>query len=1324
MLNISSFTYSVSELLEKHGLEKPISFVRNTQSSSEEAHSLMVRLTRHTGRKQPPVNESHWRTLLQDMLTMQQNVYRGLDSSACYEIFTESLLCSSRLENIHLAGQMMHCSSCSVNLPPSAAHKGNPPYRVSYERSLDLVLAASREYFNSSTSLTDSCMDLARCCLQLITDRPAAIQEELDLIQALGYLEEFGVKILPLQVRLCSDRISLMKECISQTPTCYKQSAKLLGLAELLRVAGEDSEERRGQVLILLVEQALRVHDYKAANMHCQELMAIGYTRSWDVCSQLGQSEGYQDLATRQELMAFALTHCPPSSIELLLAASSSLQTEILYQRVNFQIHPEGENVTVSPLISKVPQEDDVNAPGSNSADLLHWTTATTMKVLSNTTTTTKAVLQAVSDGQWWKKSLAYLRPLQGQEFGGAFRMGTVANEDLEKQGCHPFYESVISNPFVTEQVPMESFAEVLLRTGKLAEVKTKEVFPTTEVLLQLASDALPNDMTLALAYLLALPQVLDATKCFEKQSPSALSLQLAAYYYSLQIYAQLAPCFEEMYHPLYRVDPKELIKMVTKHVAQHGHETWPEDLVSLTKQLNCYNERLLDFTQAQLLQGLRKGVDVQRFTADDQYKRETILGLAESLEENVYGIALSLAQRYSVSQWEVFMTHLEFLFSDSGLSTGEIEKRAQTLHLFNTLKTDPESFHKRMVKYIYPTIAGLDHERLLYYFSLLENYGCVDLEKAVIKPETHIRLLKKFKVVASGLNYKKLIDENMDPLEVLEPVLSSQNVLSISKLALKIPSRDGQMLSPSSLYTIWLQKLFWTGDPNLIKQAPESFPEWLHAYDVCLKYFDRLCPSDLIIVLDAITFSPKAVTKLSVEVREEMTRKAIKTVKHFIEKPRKRNAEDPEEARDSKVTYADALNHLEQSLAHLETLSHSFILSLKNSEQKMLQKYSYLYDLSRSEEGKLHDQAVAMCLDGQPLRMIQQLLEVAVGPLNFSPKDVVHSAVMKIISALSDSSTNYGGPQDPLQLLEGIVGAVHASVDKGEELVSAEELLEWLRPFCANDTCPVRPRVQALQILGQSFHLSEEDSKLLVFFRTEAILRATWPQRQVDVADIENEESRYSLFMELLESSHQEGEFQHLILLLQAWPPMKSDYVIASNPWVRLATVMLTRCTAENKEELGNEVLKVCRALYDSTQMLPVEGVKELCLLLLRQSLLLPSLKLLLESRDENLQTMALQQISAVTQVNDSNCDQELLSLLLDARLLVKCVSTPFYPHIIGHLVASNQQGRWDAEELARHLQEAGHEAEAGSLLLAVRGTHQALRTFSTALSAAQHWE
>uniref|UniRef100_A0A674I8F3 NBAS subunit of NRZ tethering complex n=1 Tax=Terrapene triunguis TaxID=2587831 RepID=A0A674I8F3_9SAUR len=1285
---------SVSEILEKHGLQKPVSFVKDTQNSPEQAEKLMIRLTRHTGRKQPPVSEMHWKGLLQDMLDMQQNVYTCLEPDTCYEIFTESLLCSSHLENIHLAGEMMHCSVWSVDPPVGVASKGKPRYRVSYEKSIKLVLAAGREYFNSSTSLTDSCMDLARCCLQLIVDCPSAIQEELDLIRALSYLEEFGLTILPLQVRLCSDRLSLIKDCIAQLPTNYKQSAKLLGLADLLRIAGDDQTERKGQVLILLVEQALHFQDYKAASMHCQELIATGYSKSWEVCSQLGQSEGYHDLSTRQELMAFALTHCPPGAIESLLAANSSLQTQVGSISVNFS-YIRGENINI-PGPSSL---EEISIPSSQSADLLYWTTAKTMKVLSNTTTTTKAMLHAVSDGQWWKRSLTYLRPLHGQEFGDVLKSSSGANAAVEKQSCHPFYESLIVDPYV---------AEVSLRCIK--------------ILLQLASDALPNDMTLSLAYLLALPQVVDANKCFEKQSHSALSLQLASYYYSLQIYAHLAPCFKDKCHPLYRADPKELIKMVTKHVSQCGYEDWPEEIATLIKQLYYYNERLLDFTQAQILQGLGKGVDVQRFTADGQYKRETILGLAETLEENVYKIALSLAQRYSVPLWEVYMTHLEFLFTDSGLSTGEIEDRAQSLGLFETLKTNPEALHQHMAKYVYPGIEGIDHQRLLYYFTFLENCGCSEFVKHAIKPETHIRLLKKFKAVAPDLNYKKLTDENLSPLGVLQPILTSQNILSISKLAPKIPEKDGSMLSPSSVYTIWLQKLFWNGDHKLIKKAPETIPEWLSAYDTCAKYFDRLYPGDIVTFIDDITFSSKAVTKLSVDARLEMTNKAIKAMQQIIEKSRKKNSEDGMDgAGSTPVTYEKALNHLQQSLAHLETLNHRFISYLKNSDQEMLQKYGHLYDLSRSEKEKIHDQAVAMCIDGQPLDMIQQLLEVAVGDLELSPRDIVQCAINKIVFALSDNGAEFTLIKDPLQILEDIVSAVHASAEKGEKLVSSDDLLEWLRPFCGDDSLPVKPRIKVLQIMEQAFHLSDEDSRLLVFFRTQAVLKACWPETKVEITDIENEEKRYSLFLELLHSSNSQSEFQHLVLLLQAWSPMKNASI--NNPWVKLGTVMLSRCPTGQKENMGNEILKICRSLYETKHMLPVECTKELCLLLLNQSLLLPSLKLLVESKDQDLHTLALEQITAVAKIDDSSCDSEILSLLLNAKLVVKCISTVFYPHLINHLLANQEEGHWDIEEIAKQLQEAGFSAEAGSLMMCYKGTHPALRTYSTALSAIQHW-
>lgn len=79
------------------------------------------------------------------------------------------------------------------------------------------------------------------------------------------------------------------------------------------------------------------------------------------------------------------------------------------------------------------------------------------------------------------------------------------------------------------------------------------------------------------------------------------------------------------------KADPRALIRLVTKHVTDHAGCDWPdEDLEALIGQLRLYSERLTDFTQAQVLQELGRGVDVQRFSSDNQYKKETILGLAE----------------------------------------------------------------------------------------------------------------------------------------------------------------------------------------------------------------------------------------------------------------------------------------------------------------------------------------------------------------------------------------------------------------------------------------------------------------------------------------------------------------------------------------------------------------------------------------------------------------------------------------------------------------------------------------------------------------------
>lgn len=117
-----------------------------------------------------------------------------------------------------------------------------------------------------------------------------------------------------------------------------------------------------------------------------------------------------------------------------------------------------------------------------------------------------------------------------------------------------------------------------------------------------------------------------------------------------------------------------------------------------------------------------------------------------------------------------------------------------------------------------------------------------------------------------AGVNYRKLTDESSDPLATLQPVLSSQNVLSISKHVnrLPLPGGGGGTVSPSAVHATWLQKLFWKGDPHLLKKPPKSDSDYLHAYDTCAKYLDRMVPADAVSFLDSITFSSDAVKKVS----------------------------------------------------------------------------------------------------------------------------------------------------------------------------------------------------------------------------------------------------------------------------------------------------------------------------------------------------------------------------------------------------------------------------------------------------------------------------
>ncbi|KAK2171518.1 hypothetical protein NP493_1055g01018 [Ridgeia piscesae] len=900
---------SAAEILENNDLSHTIAFIRDTQNDAEEAKKLFTKLTRVAGRKTPALRARQWKMLLADLLALQEKVYHCIKPSTCYEIFVESLLCSGRLDNIQLAGEMVQksCHQDSDHLHQSSADspEGAPVWKVPYERAVELVLMAAQEYFDSSANLTDSSMDLARACLNVITDVPQSVLNELDLIQSLSLLNGFGVNILPIQVRMCSDRLELIQKAVDSKPFTYKNSQRLLRLGELLRVGGSSDVERHGRVLKVIAQVALKVQDFSVAYENCYRLMEMGYPDIWPECKELAEAEQFRDIPAKLELLCFAITYCTPKMIEPILRAKCLLETQVNFFRDHF-LHG----------VFSLQVADSKNQSPGDSPFSARGAIRQTKEILSSTNKATRAALLHVSDTRWWTKTLTSLSTAK-HERGSEMDDG---NRKLERQGCHPFYESVIDGCYSNRveadyqhyQVPSSGsgLSENILRAGKLEETLTegRATHPASEVLQQLAEDNLSRDSSLGLAFLLSLPQVItdsvlslafllslpqvitdsvlslafllslpqvitdsvlslafllslpqvitdsvlslafllslpqvitdsvlslafllslpqpvDADQCFMKHPTTAVSLQLAMYYYALQIYKTLPQ--ESTPHPdaVYLHSPgdvtKRSLKLAKKYQAEKTSDIEFDPVMSpLADKLLSYNERLMDFAQAQTLQTLNRGIDTCRFAEDAEYRKETILGLAMSLETSVCDTAVSLAQRYNVPLWHVYMTHLEFLF-DSGLSTDEIDTRIKQENLLPTLTSCPEEFHARMNKYIYPSIAGTDHEALVHYFSLLDSCPLEPQDTGSVPPITHVKLLRKIKTVASDLDYKKLVDGKMRPLDVICPILNTENVNTLAKLASKIPDKTGGFLHASVVYCAWAVKLFWEGDPAAKKK-------------------------------------------------------------------------------------------------------------------------------------------------------------------------------------------------------------------------------------------------------------------------------------------------------------------------------------------------------------------------------------------------------------------------------------------------------------------------------------------------------------------------
>ena len=76
---------------------------------------------------------------------------------------------------------------------------------------------------------------------------------------------------------------------------------------------------------------------------------------------------------------------------------------------------------------------------------------------------------------------------------------------------------------------------------------------------------------------------------------------------------------------------------------------------------------------------------------------------------------------------------------------------------------------------------------------------------------------------------------------------------------------------------------------------------------------------------------------------------------------------------------------------------------------------------------------------------------------------------------------------------IDSMIEMIKDHMEKGGELISQEDVLDVVRPFCADLEVKVNQKMELLQLLEKSFQLSGEDIFLLVYYQTDAIVSAAW---------------------------------------------------------------------------------------------------------------------------------------------------------------------------------------------------------------------------------------
>ncbi|CAD6224651.1 GSCOCG00005485001-RA-CDS [Cotesia congregata] len=574
------------KILNKYHVQCTVCFIHENKDSVSEVKMLLHQMSRSLNESSTPANQEAWTEVLNDMLELQEFIFSSIDIEDCFEICVDAKLASGMKTNIQNCKSLIETKKSERSL-----------LKVSYDKTVELVLKASREYFNSSKSLQDSNMELARACIHLIEDENPLIQEEYDLINSLQILNEFNINILPLQVRLCQDKLKLIESCLTNKRNAYKRQQRLLTLATYLNIEGKNTRSREGKVLELIAEKAYQQQDYDIATSTCQKLIDSSYFPAWKIIQTLGCADDFNDLNFRQKCLAFTLTYGPSEILEDTLRQMHLLEIQVLnknledwksinefsdnYEDKNDQSIDEDDEFIDAMTTPQVEVKEFVPKIFETSTGLVK----SSAQLVKNSTL---GILQNVGAQGFWKTALSFSRTQDEDSYLAESNSDNNDKRD-EIQSFPAFYASLFDQCTLSrwdsryERYSMPDIdntklkmCQTLLRITKLSETASYglEVSDISHLFVQLASHIMSDDWQLGMAYLLSLNDCTDdfishTQEVFRNLPQTNLYIHSAIYFYSIKLYCRLRPDADDCF----TYDPMELMRMMANEARDEADD-------------------------------------------------------------------------------------------------------------------------------------------------------------------------------------------------------------------------------------------------------------------------------------------------------------------------------------------------------------------------------------------------------------------------------------------------------------------------------------------------------------------------------------------------------------------------------------------------------------------------------------------------------------------------------------------------------------------------------------------------------------------------------